>query len=335
MRTITDRLPRVAIAIGDPAGIGPEISLKAALAREVTAICRPLIVGDPGVLERQARACGITAAFRVLAAAREADWSDAALQVLAIPVPDGDVIAVGAVDAANGRATLASARGAIQAALEGAVEAVVAAPHNQTAIAAAGIAFDGYPGLVARETATNVDDVFLMLCFGDRRIVHCTLHVSVVDAVAMITRARVGRAIRATDGVLKRLGISAPKIFVGGLNPHAGEGGLFGREEIDVIAPAIAALRDQIDVEGPFGCDTMFGKPGADAFVVMLHDQGHIPAKLAAATGSAALTIGTPVVFSSVAHGSAYDIAGTGVANPAALVAALRVVTGHHLSKID
>jgi 4-hydroxythreonine-4-phosphate dehydrogenase len=331
LRNAADRLPRVAIAVGDPAGIGPEISLKAALAREVTTICRPLIVGDPGVLERCARACGLAAPLRLRAAAQEADWSGGALQVLAVPVPEGAGVAFGIMDVANGHAALASARAAIRVALEGGVEAVVAAPHNQTAIAAAGIAFDGYPGFVARETGTPANDVFLMLCFGGRRIVHCTLHVSVIDAVAMITREHVRRAIRATDAALRRLGIPAPKIFVSGLNPHAGEGGLFGREEIDVIAPAIAALRDEIDVQGPFGCDTMFAKPGGDAFIVMLHDQGHIPAKLAATSGSAALAIGTPVVFSSVAHGSAYDIAGKGIADPAALIAALRVVTGHHL----
>jgi 4-hydroxythreonine-4-phosphate dehydrogenase len=323
-----DTLPRVAIATGDPAGIGPEISLKAALDPQVRAMCRPLVVGDPGVLERHAMAAGITAPLRVLAAAQQADWSDGAIQVLAAPLPEPADIAFGIVDAASGRAALASCRRAIGAALDGEAEGVVAAPHNQTSIAAAGIAFDGYPGFLARETGMGQNDVFLMLCFGSVRIVHATLHVSVVDAIAMITPAHVGRVIRATDAALKRLGIARPKLFVSGLNPHAGEGGLFGREEIDAIAPAIAAVRAGIDVEGPFGCDTMFQKVGADAFIVMLHDQGHIPAKLTAFNQSAALAIGSPIVFSSVAHGSAFDIAGKGVASPAALIAALRVVTG-------
>jgi 4-hydroxythreonine-4-phosphate dehydrogenase len=324
-------LPRVAIAIGDPAGIGPEISLKAALDPQVRSICRPLIIGDPGTLERHAKAAGIPASLRVLAAAHEADWLNDAVQVLAAPSPGLADVAFGTVAAAGGRAALASCHRAITAALDGEAEAVVAAPHNQTAIAAAGIAFDGYPGFLARETGMSANDVFLMLCFGTMRIVHATLHVSVVDAVAMITPAHVARTIRATDAALKRLGIAKPKIYVGGLNPHAGEGGMFGREEIEAIAPAIVAERGGIDVEGPFGCDTMFQKPGADAFIVMLHDQGHIPAKLAAFNQSAALAIGSPIVFSSVAHGSAFDIAGRGVASPAALIAALRVVTGHPL----
>jgi 4-hydroxythreonine-4-phosphate dehydrogenase len=320
-------LPRVAIATGDPAGIGPEISLKAALDPQVRAICRPLVVGDPGVLERHARTAGITAPLRVIAAVQQADWSGDAVQVLAAPLPELADIPFGSVGANCGRATLASCRRAIRAALDGEAEAVVAAPHNQASIAAAGIAFDGYPGFLARETGMSRDDVFLMLCFGSMRIVHATLHVSVAAAVAMITPAHVGRVIRATDTALKRLGVASPKIFVSGLNPHAGEGGLFGREEIDAIAPALAAARIGIDVEGPFGCDTMF--QGADAFIVMLHDQGHIPAKLLAVNQSAALAIGSPVVFSSVAHGSAFDIAGKGIASPAALIAALRVVTGN------
>jgi 4-hydroxy-L-threonine phosphate dehydrogenase PdxA len=205
---------------------------------------------------------------------------------------------------------------------------VVAAPHNQTAIAAAGIAFTGYPGFLAHETGTRDEDVFLMLCFAGRRIVHCTLHVSVRDALALITRDRVAGVIRATDAALRRFGIARPKVLVGGLNPHAGEGGLFGREEIDIIAPAIAAMRQTIDVDGPFGCDTMLDRRDADAYIVMLHDQGHIPAKLAG-TQSAAVAIGTPVLFSSVAHGTAMDIAGKGIADPAALIAAIGVLTGH------
>jgi 4-hydroxy-L-threonine phosphate dehydrogenase PdxA len=163
-----------------------------------------------------------------------------------------------------------------------------------------------------------------------RRIVHCTLHVSVRDALSLITQERVGGAIRATDAALRRFGIARPKILVGGLNPHAGEGGLFGREEIEAIAPAVAARRQTTDVEGPFGCDTMLNRRDADAYIVMLHDQGHIPAKMAGMQ-SAAVAIGTPVLFSSVAHGTAMDIAGKGIADPAALIAAIGVLTGQPL----
>ncbi|MGZ5896813.1 MAG: PdxA family dehydrogenase, partial [Xanthobacteraceae bacterium] len=223
----------------------------------------------------------------------------------------------------------ASARRAIKAALAGDVDAVVAAPQNETSIHAAGIEFDGYPSFVARETGTDKNDVFLMLCFGDRRIVHTTLHVGVAEAVRLITRERVGRAIRAADSALKRLGVRAPKIFVGGLNPHAGEGGLFGREEIEIISPAIEDAKSAgIDVSGPFGADTMFHKKGSDAFIVMLHDQGHITAKLLAPNATAGLAIGTPILFSSVAHGSAFDIAGKNQASPTAMIEAIKRLVG-------
>jgi 4-hydroxy-L-threonine phosphate dehydrogenase PdxA len=168
-----------------------------------------------------------------------------------------------------------------------------------------------------------------MLCFGDTRIVHCTLHVGVAQALTLITRERVGRAIRAADAALRRIGIARPRICVSGLNPHAGEGGLFGREEIDTIAPAIGDARAAgIAVEGPFGADTMLQRKNVDAFVVMLHDQGHIAAKLLAFNQSAAFTIGSPILFSSVAHGSAFDIAGKGIASPAAMIEAITRLAG-------
>ena len=175
-----------------------------------------------------------------------------------------------------------------------------------------------------RETGTPVNDVYLMICFDDVRIAHATLHVSVREAVALITPERVERVIRVVDTALKRLGIAAPKIFVGGLNPHAGEDGMFGSEENDIIIPAIArAAQDGIAASGPFGADTMFRKKDCDAYIVMLHDQGHIAAKLQAFNRTAGLSIGSPILFSSVAHGSAHDIAGKGVADPGAVIEAV------------
>jgi 4-hydroxy-L-threonine phosphate dehydrogenase PdxA len=200
----------------------------------------------------------------------------------------------------------------------------VAAPQTERSIAAAGIHFDGYPSFVARETGTPVEDVYLMICFDASRIVHATLHLSVREALKLITRERIGRVIRITDAALKKLGIAKPKIFVSGLNPHAGEEGMFGSEEIEIIAPAIQDAAGQgIAVEGPFGADTMFRKKGCDAFIVMLHDQGHIAAKLLAFNRTAGLSIGSPILFSSVAHGSAHDIAGKGKADPGAMIEAI------------
>jgi len=321
---MTDARATIAIATGDPAGIGPEISMKAALDERVRALCRPIVVGDPDVVARHAQACGIGKPIRVVERVEDAGVAGNDLVLLACRSPELADLAFGSNSAASGRGSLAAASKAIKAALAGEVDAVVAAPQNQTSIAMAGIEFDGYPSFVARETGLAQHDVYLMLCFSDVKIVHATLHVSVKEALAMITRERVLHAITVADRTLKRLGIAAPKIAVGGLNPHAGENGLFGREEIEIIKPAMEdATRAGLRVSGPFGADTMFHKKDVDAFIVMLHDQGHITAKLLARNATAGLAIGSPILFSSVAHGSGHDIVGKGVADPKAMIEAI------------
>ena len=317
-------MPRIAIATGDPAGIGPEIALKAALDPRVRGLCRPVLVGDPAVVGMHAHAAGLNPRLNVIEQTSDADWSDGAVNLLDARDGTNAAVTFGKVDASYGRASLAAARHAIRAALRHEVEAVVAAPQTERSIAAAGIHFDGYPSFVARETGTPEHDVYLMICFDRSRIVHATLHLSVRKALGLITREHVARVIRVTDASLKKLGIAQPRIYVSGLNPHAGEDGLFGREEIEIIKPAIedAALAG-IGVFGPFGADTMFRKTDCDAYIVMLHDQGHIAAKLQAFNRTAGLSIGSPILFSSVAHGSAHDIAGKGQADPGAMIEAV------------
>jgi 4-hydroxy-L-threonine phosphate dehydrogenase PdxA len=316
--------PIIAIAIGDPAGIGPEISLKTALDPAVRGICRPVLVGDPIVIERHAKACALSPDFRIVDNIGDINWQDSGLPLLACRSDEAADLVFGSSSAASGRISLAAARAAIQAALKADVDAVVAAPQNQTSIALAGIEFDGYPSFVARETGLGQHDVYLMLCFDEMKVVHCTLHVGVAEAIALITRERVSHVIRVADATLRKLGIANPKICVSGLNPHAGEGGLFGREEIDIIKPAIeAAAAEGIAASGPFGADVMFHKTDSDAFIVMLHDQGHITAKLLARHATAGLAIGSPILFSSVAHGSGHDIVGKGVADPTAMIQAV------------
>ena len=198
-------LPRIAIATGDPAGIGPEIALKAALDARVTALCRPLLVGDPAAVELHAKAAGLRRAS--MSSPKPATPTGRTARSICSTAGEGTntPVTFGKVDAAYGRASLASARRAIKAALAGEVEAVVAAPQTERSIHAAGIAFDGYPSFVARETGTPVNDVYLMICFDDVRIAHATLHVSVREAVALITRERVERVIRVVDTALKSL----------------------------------------------------------------------------------------------------------------------------------
>jgi 4-hydroxythreonine-4-phosphate dehydrogenase len=317
-------MPRIAIATGDPAGIGPEIALKAALDSGVRRLCRPVLVGDPATVGMHAHAAGLNPRLNVIERTADADWSDGAVNLLEAREDNNATVTFGKVDAAYGRASLAAARHAIKAALRREVEAVVAAPQTERSIAAAGIAFDGYPSFVARETGTPTHDVYLMICFDRLRIVHATLHLSVREALNLITREHVARVIRVTDASLRKLGLERPRIYVSGLNPHAGEDGLFGREEIEIIRPAIedAALAG-IEVSGPFGADTMFRKQDCDAYIVMLHDQGHIAAKLQAFNRTAGLSIGSPILFSSVAHGSAHDIAGKGQGDPGAMIEAV------------
>jgi 4-hydroxythreonine-4-phosphate dehydrogenase len=328
------RKTKIAITTGDSAGIGPEIALKAALDPAVIAACDPILVSDPDLLARHAKACGIEAEFTVIERISEAQFASGKLNVLACLQPEAAALPFGITDAASGRASLAFASRAIKSALEGEVDAVVAAPQNETAIAQAGIKFDGHPSFVARETGTDENGVYMMLCFGETKIAHATLHQSVRGALSMITRENIARVIEVTHRTLRSLGVAEPRIAVSGVNPHAGEGGLFGREEIEIVKPAIdAAAAQGLAVTGPFGADTMFHMQGIDVFIVMLHDQGHIAAKLLAPNASAALTIGTPILFSSVAHGSAHDIAGKGIANPQAMIeAVLRLIRAKPLA---
>jgi len=272
---------KVAIATGDPAGIGPEISLKAARDPQGLAMCEPVLIEGRG------------------------------------PV-----------------AALDAAETAIRGALEGKYQAVVAAPHVEATINAAGVKFDGYPSFVAKVCGLPPEDGILMLCFSHRgrevRIAHVTLHASVRNALGGISRERVLKTIQAVGQHLERLGMANPRIAVGGVNPHAGEGGLFGDEEGLHVIPAIEEARKAgIEVDGPYGADTLMQREAYDAFVVMLHDQGHVAAKLLAPNRVAALTIGTPELFSSVAHGAALDIAGRGTADHSAMREAITRLVGH------
>ena len=269
------------------------------------ALCEPVLVGPRDVLEAHGSLKGISL---VETERRE--------------------FCTGEIRPEHGLVALDAARTAIEGALAGEYHAVVAAPHSETAIRAAGVEFDGYPSFVARTAGLPPDAGILMLCFRHEerevRIAHVTLHAAVRRAVEMISPERVARTIGAVHEALLKLGIEQPKIAVSGLNPHA-----TGDEELGLIAPAIEASRKSaFAVDGPIGADTLIQREGYDAYVVMLHDQGHIAAKLLAPNRAVALAIGTPVLFSSVAHGAAFDIAGENRADPAAMVEAItRLVT--------
>ncbi|MGW4487886.1 PdxA family dehydrogenase [Amycolatopsis sp. NPDC004368] len=307
---------RVLLAIGDPNGIGPEIAVAAAAGADDP----PVLVGDHHVLADLAAARGFRLREHVPGAAAEPGVLDL---VDARHLPPGE-FRPGLLSAEAGAATIEYVKTAVTLALDGGYRAVVACPHSETAVHAAGIAFRGYPPLIAQLTGVPEDRVFLLLSGGGLNIVHTTLHERLAGALDRLTPELVTAAGLALCAALRTFGIGAPRIGVFGVNPHAGEGGLFGTDDEHVTAPAVATLAAQgIDVTGPVGADVLLTTPGHDGFVAHYHDQGHIPVKLLAGRTATALTVGAGVPFCSVGHGTAFDIAGRGMADPTAVVRAL------------
>jgi 4-hydroxy-L-threonine phosphate dehydrogenase PdxA len=313
-----------ALAIGDPNGIGPEIAVKS-LERLGPADPRVVLVGDRHVVDHYAGDRIVRSVVATDLPAAEPGIID----VIDVPALESGDFAPGGCSARSGAATVAYLDAALVAARQGAFGAVLGCPHNETAVNAAGIAFTGYPGLVARLSGVAEDAVFLMLVGGGLRIVHVTLHERLADALARIDRDCVERAVRSTADALSRLGIETPRIGIFGINPHAGENGLFGDDDRRITAPVAESLRAQgLRVEGPGGADLLLLENRCDAYVAMYHDQGHIPIKLLAGRESSALTIGAGTVFASVGHGSAPDIAGRNLADPTPLVRTIRLIAG-------
>ncbi len=298
---------RIAITIGDPNGIGPEIAVKAAR-KFASGPVEPVLVGDAFVIRK---------------------YGGEGLAIAPVEALDPAGFLPGKVDPRAGKATVAYVREAVRLVNSGEVSAIVACPQSETAINSAGIPFSGYAGLLAQLTETPEDQVFLMLVAAGMRIAHVTLHESVKSALARITTERVVAAGLATVKAVQRLGVANPKLGVFGINPHAGEGGLFGDDDDRVTKPAVARLRELgVLADGPVGADVMLSQRKHDVYLAMFHDQGHIPMKLLSPLRSSALSIGTPVLFSSVGHGCAHDIAGKGVADPVSVIETFALLSG-------
>ena len=316
----------IALTIGDPNGIGPEIAVKAAAQMARADGPSIILVGDQYVV----RACAERYAGDF--AVHSFDGSSprsGVLYVRGVNSLPRTAFQPGTPVAEGGRATVDYVATAIRLVHEGHASAIVACPHSETNVNAAGIPFSGYPSLLARLTNTPEDHVFLMLVGGGLRIVHVTLHERIHSALARITPALVERAARTADEALRQLGVKHPRIGLFGINPHAGENGLFGDDDDHITAPAAKNLKAAgFNVEGPVGADIMLGQSDFDAFVAMYHDQGHIPVKLMAGRNSAAMSIGAGVLFASVGHGSAFDIAGKGIAEPDAVLRSLKLLSG-------
>jgi 4-hydroxythreonine-4-phosphate dehydrogenase len=322
---------RVLLTVGDPNGIGPEIAVKAAVALSDEPHLAPVLVADPYVVAPWVQQSGRRLREVEAPAAPDADAVDV-LPVAALP--DGELLP-GTVSAEAGAATVAYLRAALDAVQAGIGRAIVACPHSETAVNAAGIPFDGYPGMLADLSGVPRDHVFLMLVGGGLRIVHVTRHERLGDALDRLTPDLVTAAARAAVDYLEGVGIVRPRIGVFGINPHAGEGGLFGRDDDRVTGPAVVALHGEgIDAVGPLGADLMLGpdrRSEFDACVAMYDDQGHLPVKLLAGRTASAVTVGAGLTFSSVGHGAAFDIAGKGVADPEAVLRAVRLVGGRQV----
>jgi 4-hydroxy-L-threonine phosphate dehydrogenase PdxA len=303
---------RIAITLGDPNGIGPEIAIKAAAHFRDNASIQPALVGDAHIIHATAQRLGLPVPPLVDAPS--------------LPV---EAFAPGTLDPQAGRATVAYAAAAVKLALDGAVDAVVGCPHSETAVNRAGIAFSGYPGLVADLTGRPRDRVFMMLAARGLQIAHVTLHESVSAALGRLTPDLVVSAAEAIVETTRRLGIDTPSIGVFGINPHAGEDGLFGDDDERITKPAVAHLkRKGLAIDGPIGGDLLLSQRRHDVYLAMFHDQGHIPIKLISPLRASALLLGVPILFSSVAHGCAFDIAGQGVADATGVIETVELLAG-------
>ncbi len=304
--------PRLALTLGDPAGIGPEVVLRALAAAD-----RPraelTVYGSRAVLHERARRFSLPMP----------EESGAALA----DVPLSGSITPGVCSASGGHAAAQAVLAAVRDALAGRVDALVTGPLNKESLHAAGYPWPGHTEMLAEVAGTP--DVAMMFVGGALRVVLVTIHRALASVPAAVTRPELERVVRLLHRELPRFGAKRRAIGVCGLNPHAGEGGLFGREEIEVIAPAVAALaREGLDVRGPFPADTLFVRAMRgefDAVVAHYHDQGLIPVKLAAFGHAVNVTLGLPFVRTSVDHGTGFDIVEQGIADGSSLVEAMRV----------
>jgi 4-phospho-D-threonate 3-dehydrogenase / 4-phospho-D-erythronate 3-dehydrogenase len=318
--------PIVGITMGDPAGVGPEIIVKALGAADVYEWCRPLVIGDAERLRSAARIVGSPHAVRAVSGPGQAGFYHGEVDCLDVGRVPGD-LPFGQVSAAAGEAAYQCVVRAVELAIAGKIAAICTAPLNKEALHAAGHAYPGHTELLAALSGTP--EVSMMLTTPKMRVIHVTTHVGLLDAVERIEPGLVERTIRRGHGALVRAGIAHPRIAVCGINPHAGEHGLFGRgEEETKVMPAVEAARGSgIAVEGPLPADTAFlraSRGDFDLVVAMYHDQGHGPVKVLGLEVGVNITIGLPFVRTSVDHGTAFDIAGTGRADERSLVEALR-----------
>jgi 4-phospho-D-threonate 3-dehydrogenase / 4-phospho-D-erythronate 3-dehydrogenase len=319
--------PILAITMGDPGGIGPEIIAKALAHADVYDRARPLVIGEGRALEAAIKITGRPLEVRHVERPAQAGEHPGTVDLIDLRNIDIDRVGRGRVSAEVGKAAYDYLEKATRLALQNEVGAVVTAPLNKEALSAAGWTGVGHTELLARFAGVPEKSVAMMLASNRLRVVHVSTHVSLKKAIEMVTPERIVTAARLAGETARDIVDRAPRIAVAGLNPHAGEHGLFGSEGQEFVEPAIEQLcAEGWQVVGPVSPDTVFLRAAAgdfDVVIAMYHDQGHIPSKFAGFDDTVNVTLGLPIVRTSVDHGTAYDIVGTGTANEANLLAAI------------
>jgi 4-hydroxythreonine-4-phosphate dehydrogenase len=316
--------PLIAVTMGDPAGVGPEIVARTFAGERFQDETRALVVGDPAILGRAAKILDLPLRVNAVSEPEEAALEPGAVDVLAVgEVPED--LPFGELDARAGDAAFRYLERATHLASAGRVGAIATAPLNKEAMHLAGHKYPGHTEILAELTGTQ--DYAMMLVTDELKVIHVSTHVSLREAIERVRPERELAVIRLAHDALRKLGVDSPRVAVAGLNPHAGENGLFGTEDAERIRPAVeAAIEEGIDASGPWPPDTvlMRARRGEfDVVVVQYHDQGHIPVKLMGFDTGVNVTVGLPFFRTSVDHGTAFDIAGSGKADHASMQAAI------------
>jgi 4-hydroxythreonine-4-phosphate dehydrogenase len=322
-----ESLPRIAITMGDPAGIGPEVVLKAIAEDEIKRICVPVIIGDAQLLAHTARKLDLQSGYDIVRKGEPLPEYLSEPIIFHLDNING-FIEPGIESGAAGKAAGGYIEAAVELCAAGSVDAIATAPINKRSLFLGGYSFPGHTEFLAHLTGT--EEYAMAFVAANLRIVLISTHVPLAEAIRLVERERVMRTIILTNSELKRWGIVRPRLAVAALNPHGAEGGLFGMEEASEIVPAIQACRgvDEIDVHGPFSADTVFLRASRgefDAVVACYHDQAMIPVKCLSFGEAVNVTLGLPFVRTSVDHGTAFDIAGKGIAEHSSMVAAIKL----------
>jgi 4-hydroxythreonine-4-phosphate dehydrogenase len=322
-----ERKPLIVITMGDPAGIGPEIIAKVIDSGELFPVCRPVVIGDASVMTKMIEEMGLSLTVRPLASLAEVDPAQGRLDILDLRQVNISHHKWGTPDASSGRSVVEYVKKAVELTMKGEADAIVTAPISKEMMNAAGHHYAGHTELLADLTDTR--EYGMLFVGGGLRVILVTIHMALKDVPRQITTGAVLKTLRLAHKAMRSFGIEKPHIGVAALNPHAGEGKLFGTEEWDTILPAVIKAREEgIRASDPVPADTLFFKTRNnyyDIAVAMYHDQGLAPLKMLAFGNAVNVTVGLPIIRTSVDHGTAYDIAGKGCADPTSLLEAVKL----------